>query len=64
MVHRRLAHRHGDDHAGLSRHLNRSGELDRILDDAEVEDFTIDATETSASATAMAVLHRANWLSA
>ncbi|MFE7168658.1 hypothetical protein [Streptomyces sp. NPDC057616] len=61
-VHRRLAHRHGDDHTGLTWHLNRSGELDRILDRAEVEDFGIDATDTSVAATATAVLQRADWL--
>ncbi|MGY6019857.1 hypothetical protein [Streptomyces spinosirectus] len=61
-VHRRLTHRHGDDHAGLSWHLKRSGELDRILDHAEVEDFTVDATATSVAATAAAVLQRADWL--
>ncbi|MFE6758304.1 hypothetical protein ACFVDQ_32760 [Streptomyces sp. NPDC057684] len=61
-VHQRLAHRHGDDHDGLRWHLSRSGELDRILDHAEVEDFTIDANDNSITATAMAVLQTANWL--
>jgi adenylylsulfate kinase len=61
-VHQRLAHRHGDDHDGLRRHLSRSGELDRILDHAAVEDFTIDATKNSITATAMAVLQEAHWL--
>ncbi|MFE6961610.1 hypothetical protein [Streptomyces sp. NPDC057696] len=61
-VHQRLAHRHGDDHDGLRWHLNRSGELDRILDHAKVEDFTIDGNDNSITATAMAVLQTANWL--
>ncbi|MER5794681.1 hypothetical protein [Streptomyces sp. NPDC001980] len=49
-------------HDGLRRHLNRSGELDRILDQAAVEDFTVDATKDSITATAMAVLQAAHWL--
>ena len=61
-VHQRLARRHGDDHEGLLWHLNRSGELDRVLDRAAVEDFTVDATEGSVPAVAMAVLQEANWL--
>ncbi|MFF5141882.1 hypothetical protein ACFY6U_19485 [Streptomyces sp. NPDC013157] len=61
-VHQRLAHRHGDDHDGLRRHLNRAGELDRILDRAAVEDFTVDATEDSVTAVATAVLRTADWL--
>ncbi|MFF1595761.1 hypothetical protein ACFVY0_48380, partial [Streptomyces sp. NPDC058286] len=61
-VHQRLAHRHGDDHDGLRWHLDRSGELDRILDQAEVEDFTIDANNKSITATGTAVLQTANWL--
>ncbi|MFG2662333.1 adenylyl-sulfate kinase [Streptomyces sp. NPDC048425] len=61
-VHQRLAHRHGDDHDGLRWHLDRSGELDRILDQAEVEDFTTDANNKSITATATAVLQTANWL--
>lgn len=61
-VHQRLAHRHRDDHDGLRRHLKRSGELDLILDHAAVEDFTLDATDNSITATAMAVLQAADWL--
>ncbi|MFI6562228.1 hypothetical protein [Streptomyces sp. NPDC050534] len=60
-VHQRLAHRHGDDDTGLSWYLKRSGELDRILDHAGVEDFSVDATEASVGAIARTVLQRADW---
>lgn len=60
-VRQRLARRHGDDHGALRWHLDRSGELDRILDRAQVEDFTIDATDSSVDATAVAVLRAATW---
>ncbi|MGK5451282.1 hypothetical protein [Streptomyces radiopugnans] len=60
-VRQRLAHRHGDDHSALRWHLNRSGELDQILDQARVEDFAVDSTGSSVTATAAAVLRAADW---
>ena len=60
-VRQRLARRHGDDHDALRRHLERSGELDRILDLGQVEDFTIDATDSFVDATAAVVLRAAAW---
>ncbi|MEU4693875.1 adenylyl-sulfate kinase [Actinoplanes sp. NPDC023714] len=43
IVRERLIRRHEHDPAGLEWHLKRSGELDRILDEAGVEDFVVDA---------------------
>ncbi|GIE93366.1 hypothetical protein [Paractinoplanes rishiriensis] len=40
-VRQRLTRRHASDPGGLSWHLNRSGELDRILVDARVEDVVV-----------------------
>ncbi len=57
----RLARRHGEDPEGLRRHLDRSGELDGILERARVEDFVVDATATPVPATAEAVLRAAGW---
>lgn len=60
-VRQRLAHRHGDDHSALRWHLDRAGELDQILDQARVEDFAVDATDSSITATAATVLRAAGW---
>lgn len=43
-IRERLARRHALEAAGLAWHLNRLPELDSILDDAGVEDFTVHAT--------------------
>ncbi|MFI6818391.1 hypothetical protein ACIBG7_38760 [Nonomuraea sp. NPDC050328] len=43
-VRERLTRRHADDPEGLAWHLKRAGELDRILREAAVEDFVVDAT--------------------
>ncbi|MFI6293575.1 hypothetical protein ACIBEJ_18435 [Nonomuraea sp. NPDC050790] len=40
----RLAARHAGDRDGLDWHLKRSGELDRILTEAQVEDVVVDAS--------------------
>ena len=55
-VRQRLMKRHGTDAAGLRWHLDRSGELDSILDRARVEDVTVDAATGSITEVAAAVL--------
>lgn len=60
-VRHRLARRHGEDAEGLRWHLGRSGELDRILDDARVEDHVVDATHASIATTAESVLRAVGW---
>ncbi|WP_433430126.1 adenylyl-sulfate kinase [Nonomuraea sp. CA-141351] len=44
-THRRLRTRHVHDPQGLDWHLRRAGELADILDEARVEDFTVDGTK-------------------
>ncbi|MBB5075320.1 hypothetical protein [Nonomuraea endophytica] len=44
VVRERLAGRHVDDREGLDWHLKRSGELDRILREAQVEDVVVDGS--------------------
>lgn len=61
VVHERLARRHEGDEPGLRWHLGRSGELDRILDEAGAEDVTVDATERPVRDVAAAVLEAAGW---
>ncbi|MGK4583514.1 hypothetical protein [Kitasatospora sp. HPMI-4] len=61
VVRHRLARRHDNDPDGLRWHLGRSGKLDQILDHAQVEDFSIDATDDSIPAIAEAVLRAAGW---
>lgn len=60
-VRERLAARHHGAPGELRWHLDRSGELDGVLDEAAVADFTVDATGRSAEATARAVLDTAAW---
>ncbi|WP_162466487.1 adenylyl-sulfate kinase [Streptomyces taklimakanensis] len=62
-VRRRLVRRHENDHApdALRWHLDRAGELDRILDRAHVADHTVDATDGSAADIATAVLRAVGW---
>lgn len=61
VVRDRLARRHEGDGAVLQWHLDRSGELDAILETAGVEDFTVDASDLSISLTAAAVIRAAGW---
>jgi len=61
-VQHRLRWRHRSDPDGLSWHLDRSGELEDILDAADVDDFTVDATHLDVTTTAVAVLRGAGWL--
>ncbi|MFD1832138.1 adenylyl-sulfate kinase [Streptomyces desertarenae] len=62
-VRRRLVRRHENDPGpgALRWHLDRVGELDRILDRARVEDFGVDAGHGSAADIADAVLRGAGW---
>ena len=57
----RLTARHRADPAGLAWHLNRSGELDRILDAAKVEDVVVDTTTATIKEAAEAVLAAVGW---
>jgi adenylylsulfate kinase-like enzyme len=60
-IHRRLIRRHENDDIGLRWHLHRSGELDQILEQAQVEDVVVDATRTSIQQTAEAVVAAVGW---
>jgi adenylylsulfate kinase len=57
-VARRLRGRHLDDESGLDWHLNRSGELDAILDAAGVADFSVSTDSRTVSEVAGEVLAR------
>jgi adenylylsulfate kinase len=61
LVRARLARRHEGAGEVLRWHLDRSGELDTILEAAAVEDFTVGATDLSISSTARTVLSAAGW---
>ncbi|MFI6595882.1 AAA family ATPase [Nonomuraea sp. NPDC050536] len=43
-VRRRLTRRHDGDDKGLRWHLDRSGELERVLERAAVEDYVVEST--------------------
>lgn len=60
-IRQRLIRRHENDDAGLRWHLNRSSDLDRILEEARVEDVVVDATTTSVRETAEAVMAAVRW---
>ncbi|WP_420000662.1 hypothetical protein [Streptomyces boninensis] len=60
-VRRRLRDRHQDDPDGLRWHLDRSGELDAILERAGVADFTVDVTSESVPEVAARVLTAAGY---
>lgn len=61
VVHQRLTHRHNSGTQALQWHLNRSGELDDILDQAAVDDFTIDTGAGSVTDIALSVIRAARW---
>jgi len=61
VVRARLARRHKGESAALHWHLDRSGELDAILETAGVEDFTVDASDLSIALTAAKVIRAAGW---
>jgi hypothetical protein len=61
----RLARLHSREHgAGLEWHLNRTVELERILDEARLEDFTVVNEHQPLRAVAEEVLVRAGWIEA
>ncbi|WP_442818552.1 hypothetical protein [Streptomyces sp. NBC_01320] len=61
VVRQRLSRRHADEPEALRWHLDRSGELDAILDRAQVQDFTVDATHHRVDEAAAIVLGAAGW---
>ncbi|MFE7793901.1 hypothetical protein [Streptomyces sp. NPDC057460] len=61
VVRQRLSRRHADEPEALRWHLDRSGELDEILDRSRVEDFRLDATHHRVDEAAAAVLEAAGW---
>jgi adenylylsulfate kinase-like enzyme len=61
LVRARLAQRHQGEGAALQWYLDRSGELDAILEAAAVEDFTVSASDLSISSTAKTVLSTVGW---
>lgn len=63
VIHQRLADRHDSESEpeALRWHLDRSGELDAVLDRAGVDDFTVDTTTDSVSAVAASVIGAAGW---
>jgi hypothetical protein len=60
-LNRRLRARHYDDHQSLLWHLRRAPELASILDDAGVDDFSVDATHAPAQEIAAIVARTAGW---
>jgi adenylylsulfate kinase-like enzyme len=60
-VQQRLTRRHEDDADGLQWHLDRSGELEHIFQQARVEDVAIDATTNSVCQVAQAVMAAVHW---
>jgi adenylylsulfate kinase-like enzyme len=60
LVRQRLARRHAGDDVRLRWHLNRSGELDALLEQARVEDVVVEAAGSPAEV-AGAVLAAVGW---
>ena len=58
----RITSRHAGDSAGALWHLQRTVELDRILDDAGLEDFTVDTFDKDLDSIAREIWERAAWL--
>ena len=61
VVRQRLAGRHALESSSLSWHLDRSGELQAILESAAVEDSVVDVTALSVADAAAEVLRAASW---
>ncbi|MGW6405309.1 hypothetical protein [Streptomyces sp. NPDC055134] len=59
--HQRLMRRHENEPEALRWHLDRAGELAEILDQAAVDDFTVDATTRSVGDVAAGVIESAGW---
>ncbi|MER6583267.1 adenylyl-sulfate kinase [Nonomuraea sp. NPDC001023] len=62
VVRQRLARRHQGEEAALQWHLNRSGELDQIMDNAQLEDVVVEASDGSVSEVAEAVMKAIGWV--
>lgn len=60
--HQRLKRRHESEPEALRWHLARAGELAEILEQAAVDDFTVDATTGSVVELAAEVIGKAGWL--
>ncbi|MDX2938419.1 hypothetical protein [Streptomyces ipomoeae] len=60
--HQRLMQRHENEPEALRWHLARAGELAEILEQAAVDDFTVDATTRSVGEVAADVIGKAAWL--
>ncbi|GAA2113092.1 hypothetical protein [Streptomyces synnematoformans] len=60
--HRRLVRRHENEPEALRWHLARAGELGGILDQAAVDDFSVDATTRSVGEVAADVIRKVGWL--
>ncbi len=58
---RRQRLRMRENGAGLNWHLDRTVELDSILDRAKIEDFTVDNGDRPLREVALEVLTRAGW---
>ena len=56
----RIRHRHADDPAGMAWHLERAGELAGILDAEALDDFVLDASDSSPADLAREI-RRAAW---
>jgi adenylylsulfate kinase len=61
VVRARLACRHEGEGAALQWHLDRSEELDTVLEAAGIEDFTVRASDLSISLAAAAVIRGVGW---
>ncbi|GGP75679.1 ATP-binding protein [Streptomyces melanogenes] len=63
VVHSRLRHRHETDNdpESLPWHLERADQLDKVLEQADIADFTIDTTHVALPAVASAILKTAGW---
>ncbi|WP_205304181.1 zeta toxin family protein [Nonomuraea montanisoli] len=62
VVRQRLARRHQGEEAALRWHLNRSGELDQIMEDAQLEDVVVEASDGSVPKVAEAVMKAIGWI--
>lgn len=62
VLRQRLTRRHHSEPEALRWHLDRSGELDGILDRSTVDDFVLDASNGSVTDVASSVVERAGWL--
>jgi adenylylsulfate kinase len=62
VIRERLIRRHENEPEALRWHLARAGELAAILNQAAVDDFTVDATLRSVGEIAADVIENAGWL--